>query len=149
MSYPSLSDRFVNSADSILVDDDFDDDEIYHPFKRFLFRKPTSDRSQKNSNILENLIKPTKPHYAHEGNLQRKGFQCSLLLPLTIGPSSLIDKITETAVSVSSGPCGNNPCGHGGVCIPKGTIEFECKCVGPWRGLFCGIGMSFSCKFCW
>ena len=40
------------------------------------------------------------------------------------------------------GACANNPCEHAGVCISKGETEYECQCVGPWRGTHCGIGMS-------
>lgn len=41
-----------------------------------------------------------------------------------------------------SNPCSSNPCEHGGICTPTGQMTYECKCVGPWRGIYCGVGMS-------
>ncbi|CAF2581943.1 unnamed protein product [Rotaria sp. Silwood2] len=38
-----------------------------------------------------------------------------------------------------SGACASNPCEHNGVCTPRGERIFDCKCVGPWRGIYCGI----------
>ncbi len=41
----------------------------------------------------------------------------------------------------STGACASHACEHGGICVPKGQVSYECKCVGPWRGLFCSYGM--------
>ncbi|CAF4004600.1 unnamed protein product, partial [Rotaria sp. Silwood1] len=38
-----------------------------------------------------------------------------------------------------SGACASSPCEHGGICTPRGQRLFDCKCVGPWRGVYCGI----------
>ncbi len=50
----------------------------------------------------------------------------------------------EKSTYSPSGACAGNPCEHGGICIPKGQMTYECKCVGPWRGIYCGVGMSLN-----
>ncbi|CAF1202088.1 unnamed protein product [Rotaria sordida] len=48
-------------------------------------------------------------------------------------------KTTESPWYPSSGACASSPCEHGGICTSREEKIFECKCVGPWRGIYCGI----------
>lgn len=61
-----------------------------------------------------------------------------------IESSSWTQKTTHSPVYPSSNPCSSDPCNNGGICTPKGQLTFECKCVGPWRGIYCGIGMLLN-----
>lgn len=46
---------------------------------------------------------------------------------------------SSSSLYPSSGSCADNPCENGGICISKGQTTFECRCVGAWRGIYCGI----------
>ncbi len=60
-----------------------------------------------------------------------------MVLALHIEPSIWTEKSTYPPSSA----CTLNPCAHEGICMPKGQMTYECKCVGPWRGINCGVGM--------
>jgi len=95
---------------------DEESDERYRLLKRLFFDKSPASSTRAPS-VLENLVQP----------------------PST--PKSMIStpKGSSSPSYPSSGSCAENPCENGGICIPKGQTTFECRCVGPWRGIYCGI----------
>ncbi|CAF2581960.1 unnamed protein product [Rotaria sp. Silwood2] len=56
----------------------------------------------------------------------------------THAPEIWTPKTTASPWYPPSGACSSNPCEHNGVCTPRGERIFDCKCVGPWRGIYCG-----------
>jgi hypothetical protein len=57
----------------------------------------------------------------------------------TYWPPIWTQKSTYAPWYPTSGVCSSNPCAHGGICTPTGSSTFSCKCVGPWRGIYCGL----------
>ena len=84
----------------------------YDQLKHFLFHKKPPSYSPK---VIENLIHSTSV-------------------------SSPSIQIPKAPVYPSSGVCASNPCEHGGICTLNGQMTHDCKCVGPWRGIYCGVG---------
>ncbi|CAF1062921.1 unnamed protein product [Rotaria magnacalcarata] len=103
------------SAKKRYSDPDDDDDE-YSQLKRFLFHKQTTNKPSSSPSVLDNLVRPS-----------------------SFSPSLWTVKTTNSPWYPSSGVCSSNPCEHGGICNAKGQNTFDCKCVGPWRGIYCGI----------
>ncbi|CAF0875253.1 unnamed protein product [Rotaria sordida] len=102
-------------------EDDDDDDNAYRLIKPLYFRQYITPSTERTPSILDNLIRPSSTYSPNEKSTS--GTQYS-----TSSPSySSLD------------PCALNPCDHGGICIRKGQMTYECKCVGPWRGIHCGI----------
>ncbi|CAM4786881.1 unnamed protein product [Rotaria magnacalcarata] len=97
------------------------DDEEYGLVKRVFFRKPTPAPTQRTSSILENIIRPSSTPSSNEK------------------PVIETQKTAYAPSYSTSDPCNLNPCENGGRCIRKGEMSYECKCVGPWRGMYCGI----------
>ncbi|CAF0783621.1 unnamed protein product [Rotaria sp. Silwood1] len=101
--------------------DDDDDDNEYRLVKRVFFRKHATASTDQTPSVLDNLIRPS-----------------STFSP-TGKPISGTQRSTSLPTFLSSNPCELNPCENGGICIPKGQMTYECKCIGPWRGMHCGI----------
>lgn len=104
-----------------LDSDEDTDEEEYRLLKRFLFHKETSTTTQRAPSVLENLIRPSSTRSP------------------TPGTPVWTQKTTHSPSYPSSGSCSPNPCAHGGICTSKGQVSHECKCVGPWRGIYCGV----------
>ena len=59
-----------------------------------------------------------------------------------LDPSIKSGRNTQSLMRALAGACTSNPCKHGGLCIPKGPMTYECKCTDPWRGIDCDVGRS-------
>ncbi|CAF2465481.1 unnamed protein product [Rotaria sp. Silwood2] len=101
--------------------DDDDDDNEYGLVKRIFFHKHTTASTERTPSILDNLIRPSSTYSPTEK------------------PISGTQKSTSSSSFSSLDPCDLNPCENEGICIRKGQMTYECKCVGPWRGMHCGI----------
>jgi hypothetical protein len=53
----------------------------------------------------------------------------------------LLFGLESTLTPSPSEICASNPCEHDGICISKGQMIYECKCIGPWHGIDCSVGM--------
>jgi len=102
-------------------EDDSNDDEAYRLLKRFLWHKSTTVATQRPPSVIDNLVRPSSTRSPTEK------------------PPIWTQKSTYSPVYPSSGACSSNPCEHGGICIAKGQMTSECQCVGPWRGIYCGV----------
>ncbi len=96
-----------------------EEDDQYRQLKRFLFQKKPTSTTSRSPSVIENLFHPTS----------------------TRSPSIWTQKSTYSPVYPLSGVCTSSSCEHGGICTPKGQTTYDCKCVGPWRGIYCGVGM--------
>jgi hypothetical protein len=47
----------------------------------------------------------------------------------------------STSTPSPSEICASDPCENSGICFSKGQTTYNCKCIGPWRGIYCGVGM--------
>ncbi|CAF1079263.1 unnamed protein product [Didymodactylos carnosus] len=79
--------------------------------KRFLFHKDTTTWTP---SVIDNLFTRSTTDYY--------GYRTS-----TYSPSG-------------SKACSSYPCLNNGICTPTGSLTYDCRCVGPWRGVTCGVG---------
>ncbi|CAF0727367.1 unnamed protein product [Adineta ricciae] len=91
-----------------------DDDHIYRLLKRFFSSQSGIGSTQKPSNVLNSLVYPGSTAKAQVSS-------------------------QRSTNSPSSSACLSHACEHGGICIPRGQYVYDCKCIGPWRGIYCGI----------
>ncbi|CAF1010162.1 unnamed protein product [Adineta steineri] len=98
-----------------MVKNNNDDDDKYNQIERFLLHVKTPTIAS--SGVINNLIHP-----------------------------SIISSQENTDASLdnpsSTEKCMSNPCENGGICISTGQMTYECKCVGPWRGIHCSNGLK-------
>ncbi|CAF0913025.1 unnamed protein product [Adineta steineri] len=98
-------------------DDSSNSDDEYHLLKRLFFQESNAVSTNRPPSVLDNLVHPS-----------------------STGKTQIATQKSTYSPSYStSSACALNPCEHGGICIPKGQLTYECRCVGPWRGIHCGI----------
>jgi len=78
--------------------------------KRFIFGK-TSTTTWKPS-VIDNLFTRSTAYYGYK---------------------------TSTGSPSGSKACSSYPCLNNGICTPTGSLTYDCRCVGPWRGVTCGV----------
>ncbi len=108
--------EILNENFIILILDEKNDD-FYRELKRKLFDKDQILSKTRSSSVIDNLVFPTNRS------------------------TSYWQKTTYSPYNAPSGSCSPNPCEHKGICTQKGQMTYECKCVGPWRGINCNVGM--------
>jgi hypothetical protein len=96
-----------------------ENDDLFRQLRRRFFKNdPTSKRAH-SPRVIEELVFTTSTRTTPRWTYQS----------------------TSSPYYKPSGSCASNPCQHGGYCISTSQTSYECRCVGPWRGVTCNVGM--------
>ncbi|UJR33541.1 hypothetical protein I4U23_020983 [Adineta vaga] len=94
-----------------------DSDKAYRLLKRILSSQSGIGSTQRPPSVLNSLVYPASTAKSPVSSQQS----------------------TNSPSYPSSSACASHACEHGSICIAKGQYTYDCKCVGPWRGIYCGI----------